>query len=114
VTNSFVSTASTANAYTAGKWYVNKPVCIHENEGGFNVVMRATECGGNEEPTNFTRSSTGGFQSAFKTFEWSDDLDWNDILLTNTNTITSSVSVIESSLTLFSLSTIVVDADKAC
>ena len=26
VTNSFVSTTATANAYTAGKWYVNKPV----------------------------------------------------------------------------------------
>ena len=35
VTNSFVSTTATANAYTAGKWYVNKPVYIHENVGGF-------------------------------------------------------------------------------
>ena len=33
VTNSFVSTTATANAYTAGKWYVNKPVYIHENVG---------------------------------------------------------------------------------
>jgi hypothetical protein len=111
VTNSFVSTASTANAYTAGKWYISKPVYIHENVGGFNVVMSATEFDGNEEPTNFTGCSTNGCQSTFKTFEWSDDLHWNDILLTNTNTITSSV--IESSLTLFALSTIVVDADKA-
>jgi hypothetical protein len=28
VANSFVSTTATANAYTAGKWYVNKPVYI--------------------------------------------------------------------------------------
>jgi hypothetical protein len=76
--------------------------------------MSVTEFDGNEEPTNSTRSSTDDVQSAFKTFEWSDDSDWNGILLTNTNTITSSVSVIESSLTLFFLSTIVVDVDKAC
>ena len=43
--------------------------------------------------------------------EWSDSFTWNDILLTNTNTTTGSV--IESSLTQFALSTIVVDADKA-
>ena len=67
VTNFFVSTTATANAYTAGKWYVNKPVNIHENVGGFNVVMTATEFDGNEEPTNFTVSSTDGFQSTFKT-----------------------------------------------
>lgn len=111
VTNSFVSATATANAYTAGKWYVNKPVYIHENVGGFSVVMSATEFDGVNEPTHFTGSSSDGFQSTFKSFEWSDDLHWNDILLTNTNTTTSSV--IESSLTQFTLSTIVVDADKA-
>jgi hypothetical protein len=61
-----VSTSPTANAYTAGKWYVNKPVYIHENLGGFNVVMSATEFDGNEELTNFSGDSTYGFQSTFK------------------------------------------------
>ena len=74
------------------------------------MVMSATEFDGNEEPTNFTGGSTDGFQSTFKSVEWSDSFTWNDILLTNINTTTGSV--IESSLTQFALSTIVVDADK--
>jgi hypothetical protein len=91
VTNSFVSTTATANAYTAGKWDVNKPVYIHEKLGVFDVVMSATEFEGNEEPTNFSGGSTDSFQSTFKSFELSDDLHWNDILLTNTNITSGSV-----------------------
>jgi len=111
VTNSFVSSTPTANAYTAGKWYVNKPVYIHEILGGVNVVMSATEFDCNEEPTNFSGGSTYGFQSTFKSVEWSDDFTWNNILLTNTNTTSSAV--IESSLNQFVVSTIVVDSYKA-
>jgi hypothetical protein len=73
--------------------------------------MSATEFDGNEEPTNFTGSSTNGFQSTFKSFEWSDDLNWNHILLTKTIATTSSV--IESSLTQLALSTIVIESDEA-
>jgi hypothetical protein len=58
---------------------VTNSLYIHENVGGFNVVMSATKFDGNEEPANFTGSSTNGCQSTFKSFEWSDDLHWNNI-----------------------------------
>jgi hypothetical protein len=110
VTNSFVSTTSTSSNYTAGKYYINKPIYINDNVGEFNLVMGASEFDGVSEPTDFTGSDTSDFSSTFKSMEWSDDFTWNDTLLTNTNT--SSGDVIESSLTTFTLDTFVIDSDK--
>jgi hypothetical protein len=110
VTNSFVSTTSTSSNYTAGKYYINKPIYINDNVGEFNLVMGASEFDGVSEPTDFTGSDTSDFSSTFKSMEWSDDFTWNDTLLTNTNT--SSGDVIESSLTAITLDTFEIDSDK--
>ena len=103
VTNSFVSTTPTTSNYTAGKYYINKPIYINDNVGEFNLVMGASEFDGVSEPVDFTGSDTSDFSSTFKSMEWSDDFTWNDKLLTNTNT--TSGNVIESTLTTFTLDT---------
>jgi len=110
VTNSFVSTTPTTSNYTAGKYYINKPIYINDNVGEFNLVMGASEFDGVSEPTDFTGSDTSDFSSTFKSMEWSDDFTWNDTLLTNTNT--TSGNVIESSLTTFTLDTFDIASGK--